>query len=77
MNGEFSELFDAIKKFSNEVHNQRHQENLQKFEKLFDKLDKLPCDERKGVYGSIRKQLNIHWILITIILIAILGAALK
>ena len=72
MNGEFQELLDALKDWGKE----RHEENLKKFEKIFDKLDNLPCDERKGLYGSIKTQLGLHWILITIILVAILRLAL-
>ena len=77
MNGEFLELLNAIKLWSNEVHNQRHQENLKKFEKLFDKLDNLPCAERKGLYSSIKNTLGLHWFLIGVILVAILGLAFK
>lgn len=55
MNGEFQELYKAIKKLNESVATtlsdvvlQRHKENLVKFEKIFDRLDRLPCDERRA-----------------------------
>ena len=77
MNGEFAELLKEIKDWSNEVHGQRHHENLKKFELIFEKLDKLPCAERKGLYSSIKNTLGLHWFLIGVILVAILGLAFK
>ena len=59
MNGEFLELLNAIKEWSNEVHGQRHQENLKKFEQLFERLNKLPCDKREGFYTYVKWHLGI------------------
>ena len=41
MNGEFSELLTEIKRWSNEVHSQRHKENLAKFDRIYDELKEL------------------------------------
>ncbi len=38
MNGQLTELFTKIQTWSKEIHDQRHKENLQKFDKLFDEL---------------------------------------
>lgn len=43
MNGEFNELFGKIQEWSKQVHEQRHNENLDKFEKIFNRLNELPC----------------------------------
>ena len=43
MNGEFLELFEKIQEWSKQVHDQRHRENLTKFEKLFHAIECLPC----------------------------------
>jgi len=52
VNGEFKELYDKITEWSNGVHNQRHQESLDKFKDLFEKIDilverlrTLPCSQ--------------------------------
>ena len=43
MNGELTQLLKEIKDWSGKLHDQRHKENLQKFDKIFSKLDNLPC----------------------------------
>ena len=59
MNGEFTELLEEIKRWSTQVHEQRHRENLAKFERIFEKLDGLPCDRREGFSKYIKWHLGI------------------
>ena len=73
MNGETKELRDAIAKISDE----RHKENLTKFEKIFDKLDKLPCGERKGFYTNTKAQLVLIWGAIGAIFLVIIKVIIK
>ena len=77
MNGEFAELLKEIKAWSNEVHGQRHQENLEKFSLIFTKLDSLPCKERNGIYNSHETQLKVICSLVICMVAAIVGAFLK
>ena len=77
MNGEFKELFDRIVNFSNEVHGQRHQENLKKFSDIFERLNNLPCGERSGRYESFSNQIKAIWIILCILLTAITSQLLK
>ena len=59
MNGEFQELLTEIKSWSKQVHEQRHQENLSKFDRVFDRLSKLPCERRAGFYTYVKWHLGI------------------
>jgi len=72
MNGEFAELLKEIKEWSNEVHGQRHLENLAKFELIFKKLDKLPCERRAGLYTYVKWHLGA----LTAALVALCGYVL-
>lgn len=45
MNGQTQELLKALK----EWHDERHNENLKKFEKIFKKLEDLPCGKRNSL----------------------------
>lgn len=62
MNGEFLELYNALAKYIDDKQkshisgaDQRHKENLNKFDRIFTWLQALPCKERawivKAIYG--------------------------
>ena len=64
MNGDLTELFEAIKHWSKEIHEQRHRENLDKFDKLFSKLDTLIA--LKGDVRWLTWSVRILWIVLIV-----------
>ena len=64
MNGDLTELFEAIKHWSKEIHEQRHRENLTKFDKLFSKLDTLIA--LKGDVRWLTWSVRILWIVLIV-----------
>ena len=64
MNGELNELFGEIKKWSKEIHEQRHKENLVKFDKIFNKLDCLT--PIKGDVRWLTWSVRLLWIVIIV-----------
>ena len=73
MNGQMQELLEVLKEWSDE----RHKENLAKFDLIFKRLNSLPCDERKGLYTSIKSQIAVMWTLIVLIITALVGMTMR
>ena len=80
MNGESKQLLDAFKQLILSLHAENKEDSslLRKDVKsIFKILNNLPCDERKGLYGSIQKQLGWHWFLLGAIIWGFIGMAVK
>ena len=61
MNGEFQELLQEIKTFSKQVHEQRHKENLFKFDKIDENQKDIYkiLNTRQGFYTYVKWHLGI------------------
>jgi len=87
MNGEFSELYSKLKsdfdilqatileRWTNHDRqaNERHIDNTTKFKELFDRMNVLPCKERRGIYTYLKWHIGI----LTTIVLGILWMLIK
>lgn len=71
MNGDEKERLTKLEtemKFRWDAHDvrsdDRHKENREKFDKLFNWLEKLPCGERMGWYRSMGRQVAFMWLVL-------------
>jgi hypothetical protein len=69
----YSKSFDEWKKESKEWRIRF----CEKIDKIIDKLDKLPCDERKGFYQSINRQVTFMWVILGSYILALVGIIIK
>lgn len=74
MNGDLNELLTEIKAWSKQIHEQRHKENLSKFDKLFDLVRDLPCKGHIEKFKSV--ETRISWLYLVFIVVVIGGIVL-
>ena len=65
-------------KFLKEMFAQTHEENLAKFEKIFNKLDELPCDGHKEKLNTNSRDIkSLVWFLASITILVVGALCIK